>query len=87
MRAGRELVEVIDERRLIAIPVRVPQLDSLAIGKRPQVFRKVRGARHAGALDQHRDDGNVPAQRGRDLETDVVFGIVQAPAAARCLDP
>jgi hypothetical protein len=38
--------------------------------------------RHAGTVDRHRDEPDVPSQRGPDLRSDEVARVVQPPAAA-----
>ena len=55
------------------------ELDRIAIGEVGQILRELLGSRHAGALHEHRDDGDVTLQRGGRFEPHEIHRIIEPP--------
>jgi len=63
-------------------------LHGIAIGKFPDIFGKLAWLRHVGSADQQRDDGDVPIERGLDLDTDIVgLGVDSGTAVSAAAHP
>ena len=59
------------------------ELERLPTDHRRDARRQLVAARHQRAVDQDRDEQDLPLQRGLDLEPDEVVGVVQAPRSVR----
>ena len=55
-------------------------LDSLPARELLERLRQVVGLRHDRAVDQHRNDRHIALERGFDLDTHEIVGIVEAAA-------
>jgi hypothetical protein len=67
----------------IRLDARARQLDGLVASERADRLGQVAGRGHGSPVDQHGNDLDPTAQRGGDLETHPVRGVVQAPASRR----
>src|SRR5919109_1714158 len=67
----------------------VGQLHGLATRERTQTLGQIFCAWHTTAINEHRNDADVPLQCRLDLEPNVIVGVIQAPLTSTicCCQP